>query len=205
MSLRERKRQQARERIVGAAYDLFAERGFDAVTVADIAARAEVGRTTFFRYFGDKQEVVFADEQRHADRLGAVRESTDGDATTLPAAMVLVRAIVLAISEEVVADPVRYAAHDRLVNRHPELRDRMHRKHDHLTGVLEETLAARGADPGMAALAARLGIACFEAARRTAAGDAAALSAALLHNFDTLDELGSAPVSAEPVVSRARR
>jgi AcrR family transcriptional regulator len=196
MSLRERKQQQARERIVGAAYDLFAERGFDAVTVTDIAARAEVGRTTFFRYFGDKQEVVFADEQRHADRLDRLRASATGEATTLPAAtlpaaMVLVRTIVLAISDEVVADPVRYAAHDRLVNRHPELRDRMHRKHDRLIGELEEMLKTRGADTETAALAARLGIACFEAARRAAHGDADALPSALQRAFNALSAFGS--------------
>ncbi|GAA2986836.1 TetR/AcrR family transcriptional regulator [Streptosporangium longisporum] len=186
MSLRERKQRRARERIVEAAYDLFAERGFDAVTVADIAERAEVGRTTFFRYFGDKQEVAFADEQRHADRLGALREAATGSAATLPAAMVLVRTIVCAISGEVVADAGRYAAHDRLVERHPELRDRMHRKHDRLVGELEELLAERGAGTETAALAARLGIACFEAARRTAGGDAGALLPALRRAFDAL-------------------
>jgi hypothetical protein len=37
--------------------------GFDKVSVSDIAERAEVGGTTFFRYFGDKQEVVFAKQQ----------------------------------------------------------------------------------------------------------------------------------------------
>ena len=48
--LRERKQQKAREQIVEAAFALFAERGFTDVTVTDIAERAEVGRTTFFRY-----------------------------------------------------------------------------------------------------------------------------------------------------------
>ena len=63
MDLRARKQQRAREQIVDAAYELFAERGFAQVTVTDIAERAGVGRTTFFRYFGDKREVVFAGEQ----------------------------------------------------------------------------------------------------------------------------------------------
>ena len=63
LSLVERKQRQARQRIIEAARELFLERGFDGVSVGDIAERAEVGRTTFFRHFGDKQEVVFANEQ----------------------------------------------------------------------------------------------------------------------------------------------
>nr|WP_239001050.1 TetR family transcriptional regulator [Jiangella asiatica] len=61
-TLRDRKQQRTREAIIDAAHALFAERGFDNVTVTDIAERAEVGRSTFFRYFGDKQEVVFGDD-----------------------------------------------------------------------------------------------------------------------------------------------
>lgn len=54
----------ARERIVEAAFDLFAERGYDATTVEDIAARAGVGRTTFFRQFRSKEHVVFPDHEQ---------------------------------------------------------------------------------------------------------------------------------------------
>jgi AcrR family transcriptional regulator len=188
VSLRERKQRQAREKIVRAAYDLFAERGFDAVTVTDIAERAEVGRTTFFRYFGDKQEVVFADEQRHADRLAAVVASTAADTVAgLPAALRLVRTVVLAVSGDIAAEPARYAAHHRLVSRHPELRDRSHRKLDRLTGDLRDLLRERGADPETAGLAARIGIACFETAREAAGSDATILLAALVRAFDSLE------------------
>jgi AcrR family transcriptional regulator len=48
-----------RERLVDAAFALFSERGFDRTTVDDIAARAGVGRTTFFRHFGTKEQVIF--------------------------------------------------------------------------------------------------------------------------------------------------
>jgi AcrR family transcriptional regulator len=194
VSLRERKQKQAREKIVHAAYDLFAERGFDAVTVTDIAERAEVGRTTFFRYFGDKQEVVFADEQRHADRLAVAVASTGGDAVDgLPAALRLMRTVVLAITGDVVAEPERYAAHQQLVTRHPELRDRSYRKLDRLTGDLRDLLRERGADPETAALAARIGIACFQAAQETAGSDATVLRPALTRAFDSLDRSGQAP------------
>ena len=68
-TLHARKRRKARAMIVSAAFQLFAEHGFENVTVAAIAERAEVGRTTFFRYFGDKQQVLFADESTNVERM----------------------------------------------------------------------------------------------------------------------------------------
>lgn len=60
-TLRERKRQRTRAAIVAAAVELFQTRGYDATTVADIAAAAEIATRTFFSYFASKDEVLFPD------------------------------------------------------------------------------------------------------------------------------------------------
>ena len=60
-----------RDRLVAAAFELFAAHGFDQTTVDDIAARAGVGRRSFFRYFPSKESVVFPDHDGATARMGA--------------------------------------------------------------------------------------------------------------------------------------
>ena len=78
--LRARKKRAAREAIAATARRLFAERGFDAVTVAEIAAAADVSEKTVFNHFATKEDLAFAGREEGIARLVAAitdRAGTD--------------------------------------------------------------------------------------------------------------------------------
>jgi AcrR family transcriptional regulator len=77
--LRERQKQQTRQLIFDTASRLFAERGFDAVTVAEVARAADVSEMTVFNHFPTKEDLCFAGMEFFEERLlDAVRERADG-------------------------------------------------------------------------------------------------------------------------------
>ncbi|OON78909.1 TetR family transcriptional regulator [Streptomyces tsukubensis] len=74
--LRERKKQRTFQAVSEAAIALFLERGFDRVSVAEVAAAAEISKPTLFRYFPAKEDLVlhrFADHEDEAARVLAAR------------------------------------------------------------------------------------------------------------------------------------
>lgn len=92
--LRERRRQQTRATIIEAAAELFAERGFDAVSVVEIAQRAGVVEKTVFNHFPVKEGLVFeADPPMRAALLEAVRTRPAGESVTAAAGTFVVRAM----------------------------------------------------------------------------------------------------------------
>lgn len=171
LSLVERKQRAARGRIIEAADALFTERGFDNVSVTDIAERAEVGRTTFFRHFGDKIEVVFAKEQALFD---AITDATSDVWTpahsidTLVGAVSALEPLVVRLCRQATADLAAYRRHTLLVDAHEELRAREALKHQDISTKLAQVLLKHDAPRDIATVAAHLAVACYTSGRTLA-------------------------------------
>jgi AcrR family transcriptional regulator len=109
----------ARERLAEAAFALFDERGYEQTTVDDITERAGLGRTTFFRHYRSKEDVIFPDHDRLLEQV-AERLHTSSHATALAAVSDAVRLVLLHYVKEGDLARRRYA----LTSRVTALRDR---------------------------------------------------------------------------------
>lgn len=109
---RERKKAALRQTIAEVAVRLFLERGFDEVTISEIAEAADVARTTLFSYFPTKEALVFAQDQDWEQRLvNAVRDRPAN--LSLPQAL---RQVFHAIRADAHAMPDRRAHRDLIEN-----------------------------------------------------------------------------------------
>jgi AcrR family transcriptional regulator len=150
----------ARGRLEQAALELYAERGFDQTTVAQIAERAGLTERTFFRHFADKREVLFwgagALQQLLVD---AVAQAPDSLA---PIDMV---ALALEAADGPFSERRPFSAQRQdIIAANPELQERELIKLASLGAALADTLRQRGVKDPAASLAAEAGIAVFKAA-----------------------------------------
>ncbi|TDQ54420.1 TetR/AcrR family transcriptional regulator [Actinorugispora endophytica] len=104
--------------VVAAALRLFDERGFEATTMDDVAVAAGVSRSTLFRRFGSKDDVVFADQEELVESVRALLDASHGD----PVAAV--RAAAHAVLRAYTSRPEVALRRYRLVRAHAALRDR---------------------------------------------------------------------------------
>lgn len=178
-------RKDVRGRLRAAALELYADRGYDRTTTADVAARAGVTERTYFRHFPDKREVVFDGEAALlASMTGAVADAPD-----LPPLEVLRHAFSsLALRAEDERD--LQARQHRVIVATPELRERAAFKADHLAEAVSGSLERRGTPRPVASLAAACGIGALTRARREwLDGSPRSFAALLTTAFDDLDLL----------------
>ena len=90
MSLRDRKRARTRQALVDAAVGLFGRQGYEATTIAEIAAAADVGTRTFFSYFPCKEDLLFPETDR---RVRVAVDAIAGRSPDEEPAEVLLRAL----------------------------------------------------------------------------------------------------------------
>ncbi len=143
---RERRRQETRGKIVDAAAELFAERGFEAVSVMEIARRAGVVEKTVFNHFPVKEGLVFdADPPMRAALLDAVRRRPAGESVSAAAGSFVVGAISLLGSPEAASGVAQMA---RVIRGSRTLQVREREILGELTNALAELIAEEtGARP----------------------------------------------------------
>ncbi|SEP63344.1 TetR/AcrR family transcriptional regulator [Microlunatus flavus] len=147
----------ARSRLTQAGLALFEERGYDATTVADIAAAAGLTERTFFRHFSDKREVLFDGSVALAQAMVEAVEDAPPEASPQEA----VRA-GLGASAAFFADRRAHAGRRQAVLAdNPVLLERELMKLATLTDALRGALRVRGVDEATATLAAEVGVLVF--------------------------------------------
>ena len=75
-------RSTTRSHIADVAIDLFSARGFDAVSVDDVAQAAGIARRTLFRYYASKNAILWGDFDAHLEHLGELLDDVDPDVAT---------------------------------------------------------------------------------------------------------------------------
>jgi AcrR family transcriptional regulator len=150
----------ARERLAQAALELYAERGFEQTTVAEIAKRAGLTERTFFRHFADKREVLFAGGSDLQELM--VNAVLDSPASAAPMDAV---AAGLQAGGEVLQERREFSRRRQaVIAASAELQERELIKLASLAVALADALRRRGVAEPAASLSAQAGIAVFRVA-----------------------------------------
>jgi len=119
VSLRQRKRARTRAALIAAALELFERQGYEATTIDDIAAAADVSPSTFFRYFATKEEVALGDDL--GPEILGLLAARPADEPMLESARHVVADSLVLVTED---DRAALLARLRVVYRTPSLRAR---------------------------------------------------------------------------------
>jgi AcrR family transcriptional regulator len=147
--------------LVGAAVNLFADRGYQSVTVAEIAERAGLTKRMFFRHFADKREILFGGQEAHRRLFAEAIAGAPDSATPLEAIGAGMAAVAADFGEERRDFSAKRQA---VIGGNPDLQERELLKRAALTAVMAEALGARGVKEPTASLAAQVGALALSAA-----------------------------------------
>ncbi|MCW3841616.1 TetR/AcrR family transcriptional regulator [Micromonospora yasonensis] len=140
LGLRERKKRQTREAITAAAFELFADHGFDGVKVAEVARRANVSEATVFNYFPTKEDLVYGRlEELEAALLRAIQERPAGQPISAAfRGFILGQRGLLGASDPEARE--RLATVSRIIANSPALLARERQVYDRYTRALAELI-----------------------------------------------------------------
>lgn len=162
--LRERKKEQTRDALIRSALLQFDERGFDHVTVEDIAGACEVSPRTFFRYFASKEDVLFVHNTSQCDRF------VDFLKVYLPNPSLLdaLRSAVVDISAETQGERDLVLLRHRITQNTPSLQSRLTEKNHSWETAILAAVRPKGRLDADAELRLRLTVAASMTALRVA-------------------------------------
>lgn len=146
MGLRQVKKERTRKAIEDAAIALFAERGYQATTVADIAQAADIAPRTFFGYYASKEDVLFGDADQMFDELAEHLRTRPAGQPTFDALLTW----MTGISEELGPPDAREQLVRKIVASSPALQARERLLMGRFEGVLAEAVAVDLGEEGTA-------------------------------------------------------
>jgi len=190
----------ARERLQAAALELFATRGFEQTTAAEIAQSVGLTERTFFRHFSDKREVLFSGQEEFLQAFIDGVDAAPPEASPLEVVASALRAAGSFFSE----DRRPYSRmRQRVIDENPALRERELHKFAGLATMVAEALSARGIGEPAATLAAQSGATVFGIAFAQWIGEGeersmADIASAVLGELQNLTGASPEPRPAQP-------
>jgi AcrR family transcriptional regulator len=161
---RTRRRRRFRDQAQDVALGLFTSRGYDEVTMAEIAASLDVSERTLFRYFPSKESLLDPAHEELVERLAAELAARPPDEH----AFVAVREALRAVGDEIDHDRATFLARMSLVEAIPQLQAHLLRRQSELEDAIAEVVAARTGLDDPADLRPRLVAACAVSTLRVA-------------------------------------
>jgi AcrR family transcriptional regulator len=146
--LRERKKRQTRETILAVATEMFESRGYEHVTVAEIADAANISVKTLFTYFRSKEDLAFADEYRMRDLLVEAVSARPAGTTAVQAVAGLLDRLIVGND-----DPEGLQGFHRAIGDSDALQSRLRRMWENYEEALAGALASETEGPAAPARA----------------------------------------------------